>query len=285
MLELQTKIKRQIEILGMSILNPEALKPVDFSELYGCEELTIKRDLQDLRSYGFDLHSERKRGVRLGTPLDQKKIKELLVQYIGLSNTDYAIDKATALMVKKLKEKALGNIVTLQRCIDRCVVARIDYQKESDEIERGRELQPLLVFQSDGYWRVLAVNNGKVKQYHLNKILSVSATDRKFKRIPQEQIDEMFRYSFKSWIGTERHTIRIRLSSLWADRLRPQQMIETQMLKEGGDGSVILEATVNSLDEVASWVVSKGKGVEVLEPDALRERVVELARGALSNYR
>lgn len=284
MLELQTKIKRQIEILGIAVENPMGWKPVDLSELYGCEELTIKRDLQELRSYGFDLHSEKRRGVKLGTPLDTRQIKELLVQYIGLSNSDYAIDRATTLMVKKLREKSLSNIVNLQRCIDLNLVANIDYQKESDELERNREICPLLIFQSDGYWRVLAINEGKIKQYHLIKILAVAPTERKFKKVPREHIDELFRFSFKSWIGSERHRVKIKLSPLWADRVRPQLMIETQSLTDGPDGAVVFEATVNSLVEVASWVATKGAGVEVLEPAQLREMVIALARGTLKNY-
>lgn len=284
MMELQTKIKRQIEILGIAVDNTRAWKPVDLSELYGCEELTIKRDLQELRSYGFDLHSEKRRGVSLGSPLDASQIKELLVQYIGLSNSDYAVDRATALMVKKLREKSLSNVVSLQRCIDRNLVANVDYQKESDELERNREICPLLIFQSDGYWRVLAINEGKIKQYHLIKMMAVRPTDRRFKKVPREQIDELFRYSFKSWIGSERHNVKIRLSPLWADRVRPQLMIETQRLNESQDGTVVFEATVNSLVEVASWVATKGEGVEVLEPVRLREMVIALARGTLKNY-
>ncbi len=284
MLELQTKIKRQIEILGIAVDNPRAWKPVDLSELYGCEELTIKRDLQELRSYGFDLHSEKKRGVRLGAPLDANQIKELLVQYIGLSNSDYAVDRATTLLVKKLQEKSLSNVVSLQRCIDQNLVASIDYQKESDELEINREICPLLIFQSDGYWRILAINEGKIKQYHLLKTTSVRPTDRKFKRVPREQIDDLFRYSFKSWIGSERHSVKIRLSPVWADRIRPQLMIETQRLHESPDGTVVFEATVNSLVEVASWVATKGEGVEVLEPVRLQEMVIALARGILKNY-
>lgn len=285
MIEIQTKIKRQIEILGIAVENPEAWKPVDLSEIYECEELTIKRDLKELRSYGFDLHSEKRRGVRLAAPLDARKTKELIVQYLGLSSSDYSIDKATSLMVKKLKERALSNVVTLQRCIDRSLVARIDYQKEADELEENREIHPLLIFQSDAFWRVLAVNDEKIKQYHLNKILTVRALERRFKRIPQEQIDELFRYSFKSWIGTEKHRVKVRLSKTWADRIRPQQMIETQTLTVHPDGSIVFEAIVNSLKEVASWVMTKGEGVEVIEPDELKKAVIELARGTLKNYR
>jgi predicted DNA-binding transcriptional regulator YafY len=61
-------------------------------------------------------------------------------------------------------------------------------------------------------------------------------------------------------------------------------MIETQSLNESPDGTVVFEATVNSLVEVASWVATKGAGVEVLEPVQLRDMVIALARGTLENY-
>ena len=56
------------------------------------------------------------------------------------------------------------------------------------------------------------------------------------------------------------------------------------MITDEEYGSVILESTVNSLTELASWMVSRGKGVELLEPAELKEHIIALARGALSNY-
>jgi len=102
--------------------------------------------------------------------------------------------------------------------------------------------------------------------------------------VPQEQVDGMFEHSFKSWIGTDEFKVRIRLSKVWADRLKPQRMMETEVVTENSDGSVDFATTVNSLEEVASWVVSRGEGVTVLEPSRLKEMVVGLARGALRNY-
>lgn len=187
-------------------------------------------------------------------------------------------------MIKKQKQKSLSNVVKLQRAIEQNTVVVIDYVKESEEVEKGKEIHPLQIFQSEGYWRVLAVNEGRIKQYHLNKLLDVRRTDAKFRRVPQEQIDEMFRYSFRSWVGSEQYHVKIRLSPLWARRIKPRQLMETEVITENPDGSVIFEATVNSLDEVASWVVSRGEGVTVLEPEKLREMVVGVARGAIANY-
>jgi len=284
MLEVQTKVKRQIEILGLAIDNPQRLKDADFAVLFGRDIPTIKRDMQELRGLGIPIHSEKKRGICLDGKIDAAVLRELILQYMGICNSTSGFDKATRLLVKKKKQEALSTVVTLQRCIDSRTVAVVDYMKDEHDTERGRELHPLIIFSSEGFWRVLAVNDGRIKQYLVDKILSVRVTERHFAKVPQEQIDDLFRYSFRSWVGGERHHIRIHLSAVWATRLKPRQMMETQVIKENDDGSVEFEAVVNSLQEIASWAVSRGSGVTVMEPAALREMVVQIARGALANY-
>jgi predicted DNA-binding transcriptional regulator YafY len=284
MLEIQGKVKRQIEILGLAVDNTERLRDVDLAARFDRDIPTIKRDMQDLRSVGIAVHSRRKAGICLDQPIPSKLLKEVILQYLGICASTHSVDKATSLLVKKYKEKALSRIVTLQRCIESKSIARITYEKDAEEIERDREICPVLLFNSEGSWRVLAMNEGKTKQFHIIKMLDVAATDRKFKPPTQEQIDALFEHSFRSWIGTENHVVRLSLNATWAERVKPQQMMESQVITEGKDGSIVLETTVNSLDEVASWVVSRGAGVTVLEPPALKEKVLALARGALANY-
>ncbi|MDT8325743.1 MAG: WYL domain-containing protein [Bacteroidota bacterium] len=187
-------------------------------------------------------------------------------------------------MVRRRGVRALQTAVLLQRCIEQKRIAVIDYQKQEGEKERGREIAPLLLFQSDRYWRVLALNDGRIKQFHLNKIETVSPSRKRFRSVPAADIEALFRHSFKSWIGTEEFHIRLRLSPVWARRLKPRQLFESQLVTEGADGSVVLEASVNSLDEIASWVVSRGEGVTVLDPPQLRDKVIALAKGVLQNY-
>jgi len=284
MLEVQTKVKRQIEILGLAVDNPQCLKDADFAVLFERDIPTIKRDMQELRGLGIPIHSEKKRGICVDGKMEPALLRELILQYMGICNSTSGFDKATRLLVKKMKQSALSTVVTLQRCIESRTIVEVDYLKDENERERGRALQPLIIFSSEGFWRVLAVNDGRIKQYLVDKILSVRATDRRFPKVPREQIDEMFRYSFRSWVGGERHHIRIHLSEVWAARLKPRLMMETQAIRDNPDGSVEFEAVVNSLQEIASWAVSRGSGVTVLDPPELREMVVQTAKGTLANY-
>ncbi len=60
--------------------------------------------------------------------------------------------------------------------------------------------------------------------------------------------------------------------------------MESQIIEEYEDGTMDLSITVNSLSEIASWIVSRGEGVIVIEPPELKEKVIELAKGTLGNY-
>jgi predicted DNA-binding transcriptional regulator YafY len=61
-------------------------------------------------------------------------------------------------------------------------------------------------------------------------------------------------------------------------------LIKGQKVTKQEDGSIIFEATVNSLNEIAAWIVSRGEGIKVLASDKLKEHVIELAQGVLNNY-
>jgi predicted DNA-binding transcriptional regulator YafY len=198
--------------------------------------------------------------------------------------SDNVVEKSTALLVNKLREQSLSNIVLLQLSIDKNMRVQIDYEKEAGDVEFSREICPLIIFQTDNYWRVLAKHEGQIKQYHLNKILDVRMTDKKFKPMPGNEVEELFKYSWRSWLGTERFKVKLWFSKLWAERLTPKTLIDTEAVKVNDDGSVIYEATVNSLEEIAGWIVTRGSGVKVLEPKELKDKVLNLAEEVLANY-
>lgn len=285
MFDFQTKFKRQIEILGIC-LSEQAQRPIrtfDLAEFFGVEELTIKRDLSELRSYGIDIHSTKREGVCVHTEFSKQKLVDIILDYTSLNHNDYALDKSTSLLVEKLGTNALSILVALQLCIDKEEIAIIDYNKIGTMVEQRKEVEPLLIFQSDGSWRLLAVNDGKIKQYLIDKITRVRNTGKKFQKSNYDVAD-LFKYSWKSWLGQEKHEVKLWLSKTWAERIKPRMLVANQKITKQEDGAIIFECTVNSLNEIAGWIVSRGEGVKVLEPQELRESVIKLAKGTLANY-
>ena len=285
MIDFKTKFKRQIEILGICVnKNYKGMSIPEFAELFEVEDLTIKRDMNDLRASGIAIHSAKGKGVGLEKKPPIDKVRELIKQYSALNTSDSFVEKSTALLVNRLKEDALANMVVLQMCIDKNKVAVIDYEKDADVYERKLEISPLLIFQTDNYWRLLTIREGRIKQFIMNKIISARESGKSFKPISKEKIDDVFKHSFRSWLGEDTFKIKLSFSPYWTDRIKPKQLLDSETFTPQKDGTVIYEATVNSLDEIAGWVATRGAGVQVISPPELKEKVINLAKGILKNY-
>ena len=92
----------------MAIGNGDHLKDADFAAIFERDILTIKRDLQELRSNGVDIHSEKKRGTFLANAIEPSMIRELITQFLASRSGGGSTDKTTSLLVKLLKERALS---------------------------------------------------------------------------------------------------------------------------------------------------------------------------------
>lgn len=284
MRDIRVKIKRQSEILGLIVANKKTLNIADFAFLFECEELTIKRDLKELREMGIDVHSSGKKGVRIFNELNDELITSVITQYMNNAMLDKQYNKATNLLVKKLNKQAIENITTIQRAIENEVKLNVTYVKTPTSKSVERTIEPMLIFQSDGSWRLFARHEKVLKQFIVDRIINVETTEQKFRKISEVKMKSIFETSFKSWLGNDRYEIKLRFLNPWTDRLRPRQLMENQKVTENEDGSITFETTVNSLDEISSWIVSRGKGVIVESPQELKDRVIQMAKDALSNY-
>lgn len=284
MKDLKVKIKRQTEILGLVLANPGKYQIYDFEELYGVNDLTIKRDLQELRSLGIDIHSEGKKGINVYSKIPNEVLKGIIPQYIGIAVNQSSYDQATNLIISKLGPRSISTLTQLQICIDQNYMVKLTYQKPEEKLTDERIVEPYCIFQGEKNWRLLANHNGTVKQFLLNNIKSVEKLNKKFKPVTQKQIDQIFSTSFKCWLGDERYKVKLKFLPPWPDRIKPKQLMEMEKVTEEPDGSMIYETVVNSLNEIASWIVSRGEGVVVLEPEKLRTIVIQTAKDVLKNY-
>ncbi len=279
------KIKRQIEIVGKALSSDESFTIMDLAVEYNVEELTIKRDLAELRSRGIDIHSLKNSGIKILNPIKKEILKEFILEYIGFSYSEDFPDKSTTILIQKLGEKALRLITQLQKAIEQNLLTIIDYQSTATTTKKNVYIQPLKIFQSQSEWRLLAINQNIIKQYYISKILDVKITTEKFKPLEKEKIESLFSSSLKSWIGTEQFFIKIQFDKKWAEVIKSKTYLLNQKITELPDGSVLFEGNVNSIDEAATWILSFGKGAKVLEPERLKLKVIQLAKEALSNYK
>jgi predicted DNA-binding transcriptional regulator YafY len=283
--EISAKFKRQIEILGIAIRNTESFGTDDLAQMYGVERLTIKRDLQELRNNGIDVHSEGKRGVHLSRKIDSERLKRIVSSYLALSRVRMPIENASARLLKKHGEVALPIVVTIQKCIEDSMTVHITYESEHSRTPVQFLVGPVMIFEADGLWRLLAEHEGILKQFLLTKISAATPTDDHVKPVADELVEQVLRHSFRSWTGIERHRVRLKMSLSWANRLESRSLIGFERVPQQPAEFRVLEGTVNSLDEIGRWIVSQGGTVVALKPKMLIRRVKELARASLSAHK
>ncbi len=285
MKDYRLQFKRRFEILGMVLSNNYKYKIEYFEDLYEVNNLTIKRDLRSLRNLGIAIHSIKGKGIGIFSDINDELLKDLVMHYTGMTVNKNSYDKATNLLVKKLHRKSVSFITVLQRSIENNFCIKIEYKKSEEKKSEVRVIQPYCIFQSDKNWRLLANHEGRTKQFLINKIISLNQLDKKFKQVPRKYIDEIFSTSFKSWLGNERYKVRLKFLPPWPEWVKPRQLMEFQKIIENPDGSIEYETIVNSLKEIAIWIVSRGEGVVVLEPEELKNKVIKIAEGVLKNYK
>lgn len=285
MSEYLRKLKRQIEIVGFALSEEKILSISDLASMFEVEELTIKRDLSELRAKGIDIHSTKRQGLKIFNSISHQTLKEFILEYISFSSSGDYPDKSTSVLIQRLGTKALSFIVEIQLAIENHLVLRIDYQSTPSQIKKDVEICPLKIFQASGEWRVLALNEGIIKQYYISKIKKIFATSNKFKPVSKDKIESLFYSSLKSWIGQDNYQIKIHFNKKWADAIKSKTILLNQKLTELEDGSLIFEGIVNSIEETASWIITFGEGAKVIEPPKLKERVIQLAKEVLSNYK
>ncbi|MFZ1291241.1 MAG: transcriptional regulator [Melioribacteraceae bacterium] len=284
MKDLRLKIKRQSEILGLVLDQRTSITTSELASLYNCEELTIKRDLQSLRSLGIDIHSRGKNGIQINNKPRNKELIEIVSNYLRITTSRNLFEKTTVMLVNKLGLNTLPILAKLQICIDKRRSIRIDYYKSEDKTKRKVEVDPYLIFESDNYWRLLAKDGQIIKQYLIDRIEDVEVTSKKYQPISKVMLNSLFDLSFKAWIGEGDFEVVLKIDEPWTSRLKARRLMINQVIIDKGNGTIIFKTHVNSLHEIAAWIVARGKGIIVLEPVDLKNQVIQIAREALSNY-
>jgi predicted DNA-binding transcriptional regulator YafY len=111
-----------------------------------------------------------------------------------------------------------------------------------------------------------------------------STTDR-FELPVDFHIDSWFQGQFGIWRGKDKVRVVIDFAPKVADYVRSRRIHPSQKVSSLRGGGVRLTMLIGDTTEVASWILGFGETARVVEPEALRTRVIQELRGALALYR
>jgi predicted DNA-binding transcriptional regulator YafY len=105
------------------------------------------------------------------------------------------------------------------------------------------------------------------------------------KSFPEElkqKAKEVLGSSFGNWISENSIEVKLKFTKDWLASGKDPKLMEYQQTVQEEDGSRIVTLKVNSLEEIARWIVGRGGEVIVLKPNILRDLIIRLANDVIS---
>jgi predicted DNA-binding transcriptional regulator YafY len=163
----------------------------------------------------------------------------------------------------------------------------IIYSKLDGEISQ-RVLKPLGLVYKRGVWYVVAEdpNKEEYRTFRVDQILRASLTNIMFEYPEGFSLAEHIGGSWGVFTNDEVQKVRLKFSSAVATRVKSLRYHRSQeVLQELPDGSVIIGLEVCGLIELKGWLLQWGPQVEVLEPESLRQEMLNTAQEIADMYR
>lgn len=173
----------------------------------------------------------------------------------------------------------------MESCVLRQTLA-FTYRSPARPGKTEREIDPYHLFNYTGTWHVVGFCHLRkgIRDFKLNRITGPRLTGQPFS-IPENFTPEQyFRSSFGLYKGSKTQVVRLRFTPETAKWIEDHIWHKDQKKKVLDDGSVELSLPVADFSEIRREILKFGSGVEVLEPDDLRESVITEARNILKIY-
>jgi predicted DNA-binding transcriptional regulator YafY len=163
----------------------------------------------------------------------------------------------------------------------------ITYSKLEGEISL-RTIKPLGLVFKRGVWYVVAEdpNKKEYRTFRVDQILKASLTNIMFEYPEGFSLAEHIGGSWGVFTNDEVQEVRLKFSSAVATRVKSLRYHRSQeVIEELTDGSVIIGLEVCGLIELKGWLLQWGPQVEVLEPEILRQEMLNTAQELVNLYR
>jgi len=168
--------------------------------------------------------------------------------------------------------------------------AKITYRSLPAEKATGRIIEPYFIEPAAAghasYVIAYCRYKKTVRIFKIERIESIEVTSEPYEIPPDFDANEYFSPALGIVVEGEAQTIKLRVSDPQLVRImeetiwHPSQRVERQ-----SDGSATMTLEVSDTVELYSWILGWGEMVEVLEPAAVRQGIIETAEAMLDIYK
>jgi predicted DNA-binding transcriptional regulator YafY len=182
--------------------------------------------------------------------------------------------------------EAVPYLLPIQEAIWQERRLRLTYQR-GDGATVERLADPLGLVAKGGVWYLVATVDGELRSYRVSRVLSAEATEASFTRPPDFDLAAYWEQStadFKANLPRYPATLRADPSIVPAMRRADRYARVEQVGPPESDGWVTVSMLFEEEHNALEYVLRFGPQVEVIEPAALREQVIQAAERVLARY-
>ncbi|MCX7419851.1 MAG: WYL domain-containing protein [Planctomycetia bacterium] len=162
------------------------------------------------------------------------------------------------------------------------------YQSQAATEPVTHDVHPYaLVFAKNSFYLVaFAPHHAEVRHYKLDRISQVDVQPLKFPKPLDFNLDQHFAGSWSIYRGRAEKpfVVRVRFTAEVSRYIQEKRWHASQKLLPQRDGTVIAEFQLTATEEIKAWVLSFGTKAEVLEPESLREEIINGLQETLDCY-
>ncbi len=178
-----------------------------------------------------------------------------------------------------------GNIEELSFAIIKQKTCKVTYHAFGEDVFKTYDINPLHFFEHDGGLYLIAVitKYGDLRTFAVERFTKVEQTDADFIYPADFDPERYLSSAFTLYFG-ESETFKICFPKDQARYISERIWAVDQKIETRKDGSLILTMTTSGGYDIKKWVLSFGGDAELLEPQWMRDEIVEEMERSLKKY-
>jgi len=163
----------------------------------------------------------------------------------------------------------------------------LSYKGVNDEKPKQRTIEPVGLFHEMNFWYVYAYCHTRqdYRQFRADRIMQLGVLEKPFER-DHPSLGEFMDKRERKRNDTPKMTIRIRVENHFTAHMKWDRRFWGFVTEHDcGSHTEMLFETQDFQEGFPRWLLMYGDGVEVLEPDSVRQRVGELIEAVAANFR
>jgi predicted DNA-binding transcriptional regulator YafY len=252
---------------------------------------TFQRDIKELSSHDIEITYNRSTKLyEISEENANDKTSRLLELFEIHDALQVSKSIQGSLILEKRKSLGTEHMNGLLHAINNKIEVTFDYTKHGDftGIAKNKQVKPIALKEARNRWYLITkdVFRDKVKAYALDRIANLKITDKSFTKSITADLEELYKHSFGIITGEkEPQKIILEFSKFQANYIKSFPLHHSQEVVSENENYCTMEYFLSPTYDFVMELMSIGKEVKIIEPESLKEEIIQKLQANLSQYK